>query len=197
MSVIMKSVLANLRTFVLTLQARNRADALASSTNPRDQVQAILDRIERAKVRLPYLVPLYRDMHAAVQQAGTGCTTGATRYAKRFEALRKLIRDKEPWYGPRYFGDEIESLQVLVPVEGVPVDAWAAASIAEVIADVKRQVAADIEVQRMLGRAAEQARVAFLASLSFEQRALLQSALAAAKARGVHAVTFNDRDLGT
>lgn len=191
----MYTTLAGLRDFVVALRATYRSDITGRTARDIGRDVTLHQRVEKSQARLSYLVPLYDAMHHAVQQAGSGCVGGVKQYAKQFDKLRTLIRKQEPWYRDRFFGDEVEALRVLVPVEGAPVENWLPVTIADVIEQVKRDVEDKEAAARALARCAEHARKSFLASLSDEQRTLLKFALEAAKAKGTHAVMFDHRDL--
>lgn len=185
-----------LRAFVVELRASYQSDIHGRTARDIGRDVSMHQRVQDSQARLSYLVPLYDALHHAVQQAGTGCVSGAKQYAKQFAKLRKLVRKEAPRHRDRFFGDEVEALDVLLPVEGAPVESWRPISIADVIYQVKREVEDEEAAARALARCAEQARASFLASLSDEQRALLKFALEAAKAKGTHAITLYDRDLG-
>lgn len=191
----MRTTLGGLRTFVVALRTSYRSDIHGRTAHEIGRDVTLHQRVESSQSRLAYLVPLYDAMHHAVQQAGTGCVGGVKQYAKQFDKLRTLIRKKEPCYRDRFFGDEVEALQVLMPVEGAPVESWLPVTIADVIQQVKHDVEDKEAAARALARCAEHARKSFLASLSDEQRTLLKFALEAAKAKGTHAVVFDHRDL--
>ena len=191
----MHTTLTALRAFVVALRASYQADIHGRTVRDIGRNVTMHQRVQESQARLSYLVPLYDAMHHAVQQAGTGCVGGVKQYTKQFAQLRKLIRKQEPWHRDRFFGIEVEALDVLLPVEGAPVEGWRPISIADVIYQVKREVEDEEAAARALARCAQQARASFLASLSDEQRALLKFALDAAKAKGTHAISIDHRDL--
>ena len=190
----MSTTLTTLRAFVVALRASYQSDIHGRTVRDIGRDVTMHQRVLESQARLSYLVPLYDSMHHAVQQAGTGCIGGVKQYAKQFDKLRKLIRKEEPWHRDRFFGDEVEALQVLVPIEGTPVESWQAVSIADVIGQVKHEVADEEAAATARARAAESARRLFLASLSDDQRQLLATAIELS--RGGHAVSLDKRDLG-
>lgn len=193
------SVLANLRRHIGVLSDAYQVGLTGESGtlryNRRDNVR--VRAVANAHARLAYLVPLYRALHAASQQ--TGHATGAQRYIKKFEALKNRMRESLRYEfdgnQERLFGGVAQGIPVLIPVAGVPPQAWRQASIGELFTEVMLQSAAETEDSRRLRREAEALRKRFLASLSDAQCSLLHQAMTAAQATGVYAVSFEVQDL--
>jgi hypothetical protein len=195
MTEIMRTTIATLREFVGALRASYHADIKGRTVRDISRDVTLEQRVRESQSRLDYLVPLYKAMNSAVQQAGTGAAGGVKAYTTQFQKLGKLIRDEVDYHHEKFFGGEIRRLQILVPVEGVPVENWLAVTLDEIIAQVQQQVADERNAARQRARNAEQARKAFLASLNDEQRALLRHALDAAQTKGMHAISVDIRDL--
>jgi hypothetical protein len=196
MTEIMRTSITALREFVVALRASYHADINGRTVRDISRDVTLEQRVGESQARLSYLVPLYKALHSAVQQAGTGAAGGVKAYTKQFEKLGKLIREHIDYHQDKYFGGDVGGLSILVPVEGVPVENWLACTIDEVIAQVQQAVADERDAARRRAMDAEQARKAFLASLNGEQRVLLQHALDAALAKGSHAISVDRRDLG-
>jgi hypothetical protein len=196
----MHITLTTLRAFVVALR-KTYANALVPQ--PVKGLHHVTEkRIDRetalkSQARLSYLVPLYKAMHAVVQQAGTGTENGVKHYTKYFENFNALIRKVTPYIHDfdKFFDSDVTKLQVLVPVDGVPVEGWASVPISSLVAQMMQDVEDARLLKQNLARAAEKARKAFLKSLTAEQRGLLTHALDAAKANRSHAIQLDARDL--
>lgn len=190
-----RTTIINLRAFVVALRASFNADIKDLSVRSIRRDIKLGGRVAYSQARLAYLVPIYKAMHAAVQQAGTGAAGGVKAYTNQFEKLGKLIRDnfEHQYHHEKLFGDDVGSLQILVPVAGVPVENWQAITLNDVIGQIHQQVADERNAVRLRARTAEQARKAFLASLNDEQRALLRHALDVSRGS---VISVDIRDLG-
>lgn len=197
MNELMHTTLTNLRAFVVALRASYKQDITGRTVRDISRDVTMEQRVQKSQARLSYLVPLYDAMHAAVQQAGTGCVGGVQKYTKRFDMLGKQIRKVMPYYrdSDKYFEGDVLDLQLLVPVEGVPVENWTAVRISALVAQVLQEVEDERLAKLDRSRVAAAARKAFVGSLNPEQRVLLAQALDAAKAAGSHAITVDARDL--
>lgn len=192
----MRTSITALREVVVALRASYHTSIKGRTVRDISRDVPLEQHVGESQVRLAYLVPLYKALHSAVQQAGTGAAGGVKAYTKQFEKLGKLIREHVDHHQEKYFGGKVGKLQILVPVEGVPVENWLAATIDEVVAQVQQHRKDEREAARQRAMGAEQARKAFLASLNDDQRVLLQHALDAALANGSHAISVDRRDLG-
>lgn len=191
----MRITITALRQFVEALRTGYHADIKGRTVRDISRDVTLEQRVGDSRVRLGYLVPLYKALNSAVQQAGTGAAGGAKLYTKQFERLGKLIRAEVDYHREKYFGGDVGRLQLLVPVEGVPVENWLSVTIDEIIAQVEQQMADERNAARQRAMNAEQARKAFVASLNEDQRALLRQALDAALAKGAHGISVDIRDL--
>lgn len=197
MSEIMRTSITNLRQFVVALRASYHADIEGRTVRDIRRDVTLEQRVGYSQARLAYLVPMYKAMHAAVQQAGTGAAGGVKAYASQFEKLGKLIRDNVEYQHchEKLFSGDVGNLQILVPVAGVPVENWRSVTLNEVIGQVQQQIADDRDAARQRAVSAEQARKAFLGSLNEDQRALLRHALDLARTKGSRAILVDIRDL--
>lgn len=190
----MKIVLSSLRQCITALRIdyRERTAGLTGREIRRANVAQI------SQARLSFLVPLYEALNAMAQQSGTFCLKGEQLYTKKFEALLALIRKGRFYdFAPdreKYFGDGLEELELPVPVAGVPAEQWSTAQIGELLEQVHQAVEAERQAEVRRGLNAEDARKAFLRSLSAEQLVLLANAIQLS--RGGHAISLDKRDLG-
>ena len=198
MSKELKANLANLRQHINGLREqfyRARFDGGGRGWRRDHERQ---ERVRFSHARLKYLVPLYRALLATAQQKAEG--KGSRAYAKKFDALLRLMREAVSttfgsWTLKSCFGVEVLDLQLPVPTEDVSPGFWPSRSIGELLEDAKKQLAADRQAAVKRARTAEDARKFFLGSLNEGQRTLLKAALIAAKAKGTHAITIDERDL--
>lgn len=181
----MNITLTTLRARVQTLRvAFQQATAQGSSAR-------------RVQARLSYLVPLYKAMHAAVQQAGTDTGGGVKKYLLEFEEFGRLIRKVMPHQSDfeKYFEGDVGNIEILVPVAGVAVEDWKATPISALVDQAVQEAQAERMRKANLARAAKEAHTAFVRSLNAEQRVLLGQALEAAKANRSNVVQLELRDL--
>jgi len=151
----------------------------------------------RVQARLSYLVPLYKAMHAAVQQAGSGTGGGVKKYTYEFAEFGLLIR-KVMKHQPdfeKYFEGDVGNIEVLVPVAGIAVEDWTATPISALVEQAVQEAQAERLRKANLARTAEEARKVFVRSLNAEQRILLSQALTAAQANRSNVIQLEARDL--
>lgn len=155
------------------------------------------DELRSIQRKLIILVPLYRAIAAMRQQVYSLESPGVTAYQKRYDELVSKIRSDIACGRPLSvnFGGAVAQLQLLVPMEGVTMWDWPFATIAEIAESVREDFQVVQQQKVSLSREAEKARQAFLASLTAEQRELLNVALGNALNTGVHAISFVARDV--
>lgn len=198
MSKELKANLANLRQHIKGLREQFYRARFDRGGRGWRYDHARLESVRFSTARLKYLVPLYRALLATSQQRADG--KGSRLYAKKFDELLKLMREAVSttfggWTLKSCFGAEVLELQLPVPTEDVSPGFWPSRSIGELLEDAKKQLAADRQAAVKRARTAEDARKFFLGSLNEGQRTLLKAALIAAKAKGTHAITIDERDL--
>lgn len=198
MSEQLKTDLANLRQFIRQLRADYNQARFQGGAKSWRLDRTRRDRVRDTQARLSYLVPLYRALVAAIQQPSGG--KGAKLYAKKLDALRGLLRESANYTlvgmkDSTYFGGDVLLLQLPVPADCHTPTCWKSLSIGELRLAVLEQLTVDHQARLERARVAEAARRVFLGCLSEGQRTLLQAALIAAKAKGTHAITIDDRDL--
>ncbi|KVP75182.1 hypothetical protein WJ93_07130 [Burkholderia ubonensis] len=150
-----------------------------------------------ADTQLRYLAPLYRAFLALAQQPRAlngGVSRGAVVYLQRFTALQTLLSDvaNYPCFGrqDRFLGVNAQGMRFPDPLHN-----WELRTVETIYDDVKKTQSNRRSIERQKRNQAEAARKAFLGNLTESQRTLLKQALEAAKATGVHALTFDERDL--
>lgn len=201
MSETMKYVLASLRSQVNQLRYEYCKALFDHNYRLRRSDTSAHTALVCAQRKLGFLVPLLRALNATAQQTVTGGDAGRRLYQKKYDALCYRIRDVLT-YGDRvkgglqdmHFGG-IEALEVMVPAAGVVPAEWEVVRIDALIQRCIDDLAAERREALKRQMAAEDARKAFLESLTADQRTLLTMALDAAKAKGTHAVFFDKRDL--
>ncbi|MBU9200061.1 hypothetical protein KTD31_01415 [Burkholderia multivorans] len=149
-----------------------------------------------ADTQLRYLVPLYRAFLALSQQPRAmrgGASRGAVVYLQKFSALQQLLGDVAdyPCFGrfDRFLGVNAQGMRFPDPIHN-----WELRTVEQIYEDVKKAQSNRRSIERQKRNQAEAARKDFLESLSHAQFDLLKAALDAAKAIGVHAVSFDHRD---
>ncbi|KVP97995.1 hypothetical protein WJ96_05335 [Burkholderia ubonensis] len=150
-----------------------------------------------ADTQLRYLVPLYRAFLALSQQPRAlngGASRGVVVYMRKFAALQRLLGDvaNYPCFGreDQFLGVKAQGMRFPDPHHN-----WELRTVETIYDDVKKEQSNRRSIERQKRNQAEAARKAFLGNLTESQRTLLKQALEAAKATGVHAVTFDERDL--
>lgn len=193
------TVMSSLRVYITGLRNALRNDTFGRGRHEIRRDYARQERVQQIQARLGYLVPLYRAMNGAAQQGGAETSRGARLYVQKFDALGGLIRaalsNDKTIRRDKFFGDVVETLQVPVPTAGVPAEKWPTATIGQLLVQGAQEVEDERQMKLNLSRKATEARTAFLASLTAEQRTLLTVALDAAKVRGMHSITLDHRDL--
>jgi hypothetical protein len=157
------------------------------------------ERFERADVQLRALVPLYRTFSAISQQKCMHpdvLPRSWPVYMKKFARYQAVLTSVAgyPAYGrlEQHLGDGTGELLFPDPARN-----WELRRVADIYEDLRTALENRRAVQLQQRYAAEAARKAFLGSLAPEQADLLGAAMAAAKAIGVHAVTFDERDFAS
>lgn len=210
MSETMKHVLAALRSQVNQLRDEYCEALFYRKYGLHRSSSAAHTTLVCAQRKLGFLVPLLRALNATAQQTVTGGDAGRRLYHKKYDALCYRIRDVLTYgylvqggqHGYRVQGGQhdmhfggIEALEVMVPEVGVAPAEWEVVRIDALIQRCIDGLAAERREALKRQMAAEDARKAFLASLTADQRTLLTVALDAAKAKGTRAVSFDQRDL--
>lgn len=198
----LKSVVAALKAHVNRLVVEynrhlpiNTFSALDKRKQPRSSY-ASRQHMRQPAQQLRHLVPLLTALVGLSQQPLKITSSGARAYLKRFERLRSYVRDIVMYGNPgairRWFPEDV---QVLLADAEVDPSKWRVVTVDELAvieAEALRVFRDGVTTRR---RAATGARNEFLRSLAPEQVQLLVAALEAAKESGVHAVTFDERDL--
>ncbi len=194
----MKAILVVLRQQVNSFTAEYNKAHFDHAYRASRRDTSAKDRMKVAQTRLAYLVPLLRALHSVAQQSVTGGDAGQLLYRRKFHMLRQRMREVLSGYGggrELYFGDGIADLEVLVPQPEQGVATWPARRIGDLLDDVAAELSTERRERLAVQQKAEDARKAFIKGLTAEQRRLLADALAAAKLKGHHAVSFDHRDL--
>jgi hypothetical protein len=159
------------------------------------------DLMYTARIRLAFQVPLYRALRAASQQNQSviGGEKGAQLYLRRFrslqEAMEKAVVYPNSFAKKELFGDGFLQFPMLVPDERMAPLQWQFRTVEELLNDVHEASVAGQRERLQRAHRAEDARKAFLASLTPVQRTVLTAALETAKANGYHAISIDARDL--
>lgn len=197
----LKSVLASLKARIHELRVEHNRHLPAPILSGGEKVARSprLNKAQRQKVRAPaaelrVLVPLYTALVGMSQQPLNHKSSGVRTYVKRFEGLRTQLQLEAASHRHPL---EIFSRQLTLLDAGGDVEpaSWKAVGLEELQRAAQEWVDGCTKERTRRQLAAEGARKDFLASLSSEQVALLAGALAAAKAKGTHAVTFFESDL--
>ncbi len=194
----MKAILVVLRQQVNRITAEYNKAHFDHAYRASRRDTAAKGQMRVTQTRLAYLVPLLRALHAAAQQSVTGGDAGQQLYRRKFHMLRQRMREVLCGYGggrELYFGGGIADLEVLIPQPELQMAAWPARRIGDLLEDVTAELSAERRERLAVQQKAEDARKAFIKGLTAEQRRLLADALAAAKLKGHHAVSFDQRDL--
>jgi hypothetical protein len=159
------------------------------------------DAMYTARVRLAFQVPLYRALRAASQQNQSviGGEKGAQLYLRRFrslqEAMEKAVAYPNSCTKRELFGDGFLQFPMLVPDAGLAPLQWQFQTVEKLLNDVHEASVAGQRERLQRAQRAEDARKAFLASLTPVQWTILAAALETAKANGHHAISIHGRDV--
>ena len=118
----------------------------------------------------------------------------ASKYMEKFSSLRVVLNEVAAYPTQGYVEQVLGggTGELLIPS---PNRDWELQTIAEIYEDVKTARSNRLAFEHQQRSKAEAARMVFLQSLTHEQTDLLKTALDAAKAIGVHAVSFQERDV--
>lgn len=196
-----KTVLAALRLQIKQLQGEYNA-AMFRYRRTSLRYCSDWDKFCLAQARLSYLVPLYRHLHALSQQTTAQALLRgrAWRYQKKFDALREAIRvilaHRSPADLERYFGGRMRQIALLAPDLKQPLASWEVITLGKLIELNEAQLSSERQAALRNQDAANQAKQAFLTSLTEAQRTLLQKALSAdAKLRGAPVLVIDAREI--
>ncbi|KVP17023.1 hypothetical protein [Burkholderia ubonensis] len=199
----LKQAAAALRIWIDENRSTHRRALKDYRENGRYRAHMAHETMLMSRARLEYLVPMYRALLAASQQSQTvpGGEKGAQAYLRRFLAFQQTMLKAVlyPHSGKleQLFGDGLLTYPLLVPDERVAPYAWQFRTINDLLEEVRAEQEAARQAQLKRARKAEDARKGFLASLTPYQVLCLKAALAAAKEKGTHAITIDERDLET
>lgn len=196
-----KEVLATLRLQIKQLQGEYNA-AMFRYRRTSLRYCGDWDKFCVAQARLSYLVPLYRDLHALSQQTTAQALLRgrAWRYQQKFDALRQRIcvtlAHRSPADLERYFGGSMPQIAILVPDLKQLLVSWEVLTLGKLIELNVAQFSYERQEALRNQEASNQAKQAFLASLTEAQSTLLQQALSAdAKLRGAPVLVIDAREI--
>jgi hypothetical protein len=193
----MNETLNALRRVIVQLR-QQYAEARPNNHSRRSITRDKFELATLVHAQMLYLIPLYRALHAAVQQlpkGGGGVKKYTVKYEELYRNMLELHQRGEFGKLARLYGHGAADLQLLVPTVGLPFQEWNTISIAELRNQADLLCTAQRELATKKGIKARDARKLFLDSLTVKQRILLKSAIEASADARCGSVDFGQRDL--
>lgn len=164
---------------------------------PRNRI--LREDAARIQATLYWLVPFYRALHAVEQQRVSGGRRGSEQYAKVWNRLQAFIRTLLDYHvtsaATKALTTTLGDVELLRPDLARPPETWEVVSVFDIVKTAESALSREKARELAKRKRAEQARKAFVLSLTETQVSALQTALRAASDIGRGSVSFDARDL--